>query len=364
MRTLRHRQSRESRRFDPPMKKPSIARNPIIIRSVSARRRTKYWNSAVISAHVACRHKENPGGSQACRNYRPPASPRAWTAFPVPAMSGRSSSCSRSAGCFEFYDLFFTAYVAPGLTSGGMFSTTTVNLFGFSGFASFVAALFAGLFVGTLCLRLRRGQIRPAWRIFTFSLLWYTVGTVVMAFQYTALSIDLWRFIAGIGIGVELVTIDTYVSELTPKQPARPGLRLQSIQSPSWWCRWWPSYPTSWSPSAPLGFDGWRWVVLIGAVGAVFVWWIRLGIPRIAALADPAGPARRMRTGSRRTSRRRVAAETGPLPAPAPAVGVAEKQGGFLEIWQPPYRSRTLLMSFYNLFQAIGYTASRAGSRR
>ncbi len=29
--------------------------------------------------------------------------------------------------------------------------------------------------------------------------------------------LNLWRFIAGIGIGVELVTIDTYLSELMPK---------------------------------------------------------------------------------------------------------------------------------------------------
>ncbi len=117
-------------------------------------------------------------------------------------------------GCFEFYDLFFTAYVAPGLTAGGMFSTT--NVFGFAGFATFVAALFAGLFVGTLIFGFVADKFGRR-TIFTFSLLWYTVGTVIMAFQYTALSIDLWRFIAGIGIGVELVTIDTYVSELTPK---------------------------------------------------------------------------------------------------------------------------------------------------
>src|SRR6267142_1873207 len=73
-------------------------------------------------------------------------------------------------GCFEFYDLFFTAYVAPGLTAKGMFSTTTVDLFGFSGFASFVAALFAGLFVGTLVFGFVADKFgRRA--IFTFSLL-------------------------------------------------------------------------------------------------------------------------------------------------------------------------------------------------
>ena len=32
-------------------------------------------------------------------------------------------------------------------------------------------------------------------------------------------------------------------------------------------------------PHAPLGFDGWRWVVLIGSFGAGVVWWIRLRVP-------------------------------------------------------------------------------------
>jgi putative MFS transporter len=255
-------------------------------------------------------------------------------------------------GCFEFYDLFFTAYVAPGLTAGGMFATTTVNLFGFSGFASFVAALFAGLFVGTLVFGFVADKFgRRA--IFTFSLLWYTVGTVVMAFQYTAETIDLWRFIAGIGIGVELVTIDTYVSELTPKHlRGRAFAFNQFITFLVVPLVAFLSYMLV--PTAPFGLDGWRWVVLIGAVGAVFVWWIRLGIPESPRWLIQQG---RLDEADRITAalETAVAAELGPLPPPAPAVEETEAPGSFLEIWQPPYRGRTLLMSCYNLFQAIGY---------
>ena len=38
-----------------------------------------------------------------------------------------------------------------------------------------------------------------------------------MAFQSTAAAINLWRFLAGIGLGVEMITIGAYVSELAPK---------------------------------------------------------------------------------------------------------------------------------------------------
>ena len=39
-----------------------------------------------------------------------------------------------------------------------------------------------------------------------------------MAFQTAAMNFIIWRFIASVGIGVELVNIDTYISELVPRE--------------------------------------------------------------------------------------------------------------------------------------------------
>src|SRR6266851_4763479 len=119
-------------------------------------------------------------------------------------------------GCFEVYDLFFTAYIGPGLVRSGLFSSSSASFFGFNGLASFVAATFAGLFIGTMLFGFAADWFGRR-MVFTCSLLWYTAATVVMAFQHTALGIVTWRLIAGIGIGVELVTIDTYLTELVPK---------------------------------------------------------------------------------------------------------------------------------------------------
>src|ERR1700683_662252 len=125
-------------------------------------------------------------------------------------------------GVFGFYDLFFTGYIAPGLVRSGILTASTRGLFGTTGVASFVAALFSGLFLGTALFGFVADRFgRKA--IFTFSLIWYAVASVFMAFQSHPFGLDLWRFIAGIGIGVELVTIDTYLAELAPA-----GLRARA----------------------------------------------------------------------------------------------------------------------------------------
>jgi MFS transporter, putative metabolite:H+ symporter len=119
-------------------------------------------------------------------------------------------------GCFEFYDLFLMTYIGPGLVRSGLFSAASVSFFGLTGLASFVAATFAGLFIGTLAFGFAADKLGRR-TIFTYSLLWYTLGSIVMACQATTRGILLWRVITGIGIGVELVTIDTYIAELVPK---------------------------------------------------------------------------------------------------------------------------------------------------
>ena len=191
-------------------------------------------------------------------------------------------------GFFEFYDLFFTAYVAPGLVrdhilapvppvmNAGVFAFLT-SLFNTSSIASFVASLFAGLFVGTLLFGFVADRFGRR-SIFTVSLLWYAASSAVMAFQTDAFGLNLWRFIAGIGIGVELVTIDTYLSELVPKSVRGRAFAInQTIQFAVVPVVAYLSYRLV--PLTPYGWSGWRWVVLIGSASAIVVWFIRRAVP-------------------------------------------------------------------------------------
>ena len=228
-------------------------------------------------------------------------------------------------GFFEFYDLFFTGYIAPVLVRSGILTPTTPGLFGTTGIAGFVAAMFAGLFVGTALVSFVADRFGRR-VIFTYSLLWYTVASLIMAFQHEVFGLDLWRFISGIGVGVELVTIDTYLSELVPANLRGRAFAInQAIQ----FCAVPVVALLAWLlvPRAPLGLDGWRWVVLLGAAGAILVWWIRLRVPESPRwLAEHARGKENVAT-----------------------------QGSFAAMWRPPYRTRSIMLVIFNLFQTVGF---------
>jgi len=257
-------------------------------------------------------------------------------------------------GWFEFYDLFFTAYVAIGLFKEGLFKPTTQGLFDFQGFASFVAALFAGMFIGTLVFSWVSDRFGRR-SILTFSLLWYSVGVLIMAFQRTPETIDLWRFIASIGLGVELVNVDAYLSELVPKEQRGPAFAYNQFIM-------YTSVPVvaflAWQlvPRTIFGLDGWRWVVIIGSIGALLIWWIRRNLPE-----SPRWLAQHGRIAEAETivedMERRVRAETGrELPPPEIVTGETDsKPGAWMEMWSATYRGRTIMLVIFNLFQTIGY---------
>jgi putative MFS transporter len=251
-------------------------------------------------------------------------------------------------GFFEFYDMFLSGYIAPGLVHVHILVLTTKGFFDVNGVAGFVASFFAGLFVGTALLGFLADRFGRR-TIFTLSLLWYMAASAVMAFQTTAFGLDLWRFLAGVGVGVELVTIDTYIAEIVPKEFRGRAFALNQIVQ-------FTAIPIvaflAWLlvPEKPFGVDGWRIVVLIGSLGAGIVWWIRLQVPE-----SPRWLARngRLEEADRIVSQWEAAAggARGAMTETVPE----EEHGRFLDIFREPYLTRTLMLIVFNVFQTVGF---------
>jgi putative MFS transporter len=273
---------------------------------------------------------------------RLPASRHMWTLVVLLSLGG----------LFEFYDLFMTAYVIPGLVKAGLLTGVGVAIF--SGPQLFVASTFAGLFIGTAGFGFIADRFgRRA--VFTISMLWYCAATLVMAFMDSGYAVCLWRLIAGIGIGVELVTIDTYIAELVP-----PSLRSrafavnQTIQFAVVPVVALLAYVLV--PQKPFGLDGWRWVVIIGSAGALAIWFLRRGVPESPRWLINHGQLARADAITREIEARVMADLGTALPPPiAHAEELARPRATLADIWVSPYRNRAIMLMLFQFFQTFGF---------
>lgn len=255
-------------------------------------------------------------------------------------------------GFFELYDLFETGYISSGLLAAGVFHTGSAGVFGVADQAAFASATFLGLFFGASLLAPYADRFG---RRLTFmcALAWYGVFSLLMAFQQSAEMIILFRFLVGIGLGVELVTIDTYLSEWVPAHLRSRAfafsffiqfLSVPAVALMSWWL----------VPQTILSLEGWRWVVIAGAVCSLVIWLIRKNLPESARWLAQQG---RHQEAHQVLSamEKRCGIEPGEDFSQHDAAAQLPKKGRFSEIWAPAYRKRTLMLVVMNFFQAIGF---------
>src|ERR1700744_2184877 len=265
-------------------------------------------------------------------------------------------------GWFEFYELFMAAYLALGLIHIGMYRAATESLFDVNGFASFLGSFFGGVFIGAVALggfRHRFGRRS----VFTFAMFAYSIATLVAAFQNDPLAMDFWRCWAGVGSVVQLITVDTYISELTPYRTRGKYMAFSILIILT-------SVPTvavlSWLlvPHHVLGLDGWRWVMIVGSAGGVLIWFVRRGLPESPRWLESKGRTAEADAIVTEMERNVVAQTRRALAAPqadaahanAGAHGPAsdKDKGSWGEMWKGRYLPRTIMLSLFNFCQTFG----------
>ncbi|MGC0774471.1 MAG: MFS transporter [Candidatus Acidiferrum sp.] len=286
---------------------------------------------------------------------------------------------------FDLYDIFIVAYIGAALQQSGFLSLRQ--------FTFFVAAGFLGMFVGTVVFGM--GSDRMGRRsAFILLLLIYSVFTFADAFAVSAAWLIGLRFFAGIGIGAEIVVVDTYVTEVVPSY-ARG--RYVAITQVAGFC----AVPVAAVLSRVLVpthllMSGWRWVMVIGASGALLTWWFRRRLPesprwlesrgRLAeADAVMMGLERETISGNGRsgewlvTSGEKKASKNDVTEAHRVVTGAETKLGSFAalrmtenedrmtgrtareetgsfgELWRRPYLSRTVMLVIFQALQTIGF---------
>jgi len=276
---------------------------------------------------------------------------------------------------FDLYDIFIVAYIGAALQQSGFL---TLRQFTF-----FVAAGFLGMFVGTVVFGM--GSDRMGRRsAFILLLLIYSVFTFVGAFAPTAAWLIALRFFAGVGIGAEIVVIDTYVTEVVP---GRARGRYVAITQVAGFC----AVPVAAVLSrllVPTHFlmSGWRWVMVIGASGALLSWWFRRRLPESprwlesrgrVAEADAIMSALERESFSKEgkriytedtesaegTEKKEKSRSLAPLGMTNVGAGRSEEAEGsgkaerasFWELWRRPYLSRTVMLVIFQALQTIGF---------
>lgn len=289
--------------------------------------------------------------------------------LPVGSFHRRFIALVSLGGWFDFFDIYMMAYIGATLQHSGFLTLQQ--------FSTVIAAGFLGMFAGTIVFGM--GSDRMGRRsAFVAMLLIYSAFTLAGAFAPSAGWLIALRFFAGIGIGAELVVIDTYVSEMVPS--GARGRYVAISQMTGFTAV--PIVAILVRLLAPTHFliDGWRWVMVIGSLGAALAWYFRRRLPESPRWLASRGrhqQADRIVTALESESLSRGSAIAAVTPsatvadvAQLPAVGrdahepgnaanvagsVGAESGSFAELWRPPYRRRTIMLVIFHALQTIGY---------
>jgi MFS transporter, putative metabolite:H+ symporter len=251
---------------------------------------------------------------------------------------------------FEVYEIFLSSTIATALNTHYGLGGTALQLL--------LASSFLGMFIGAAAFGRIADRIGRR-RAFLVNLVWFSVWSVIAAVAPNPWMLMGARFMAGIGIGAEYPVADAYLSDVLPKAHrgrlsawaytcsflAVPALGFLSL---------------SLNGRSLLGFDGWRVLLLVGAIGAMLVMVLRRGLPESPRWLAGVGRIEDARAALRAFESRRgpatgYAADSDGEDNAATASSPVQTVPALQRLRRSPYRQRLIMLGMFHLFQPFGY---------
>lgn len=256
---------------------------------------------------------------------------------------------------FEVYEIFLSSTIATALKIEYGFGGTALQLL--------MASSFLGMFIGAAAFGRIADRIGRR-RAFLLNLVWFSVWSIIGAFAPSPLMLVGARFMAGIGVGAEYPVADSYLSDVLPKADrgrlaawaytcsflAVPALGFLTL---------------SLNGRKVFGFDNWRVLLVVGAVGALFVIALRRGLPESPRWLAGVG-----RTDEAEAAMRVFESGAGPGTDDTADEAAEDDDAGdevisasqpvrkataFERLRLSPYRQRVIMLVVFHLVQPFGY---------
>lgn len=246
---------------------------------------------------------------------------------------------------FDLYDVFLGGILAPVLTKA----------FALNGFgtALVISSGFFGMFVGAVALGIISDYVGRR-TMYMLDLLIYSVFTLLAAFSPNFTWFVVCRFLAGLGLGATPPITDIYLGEMIPHS-ARGRytawsytLGFLGVPVVGLLGRFLVSTSFLWA--------GWRWLLILGALGALIVWFVRRGLPespRWYEIRNRQEDADRILASIEQESMREN--NLSELPAPKAVDVEPQQKASFAEIFSRQYAKRSIMLWIFQILQTVGY---------
>jgi len=244
---------------------------------------------------------------------------------------------------FEFYEFFLIGVLGATLAKAFRIPAGSPLL------SLLIASTAIGMFFGSIALNYLADRVGRR-RGFLVNLGIYSLFSLLGAFSPNLFVLIALRFIAGIGVGAELPLCDAYLADMLPTRSrgnyiswaytlSYLGLPLLGLLASLLVTKY------------PLGLAGWRWLFIIGSLGAAIVWVLRRGLPESPRWLESVGRVQEANTiveGMEAEARKVTGGE---LATPNAEEVPVQETAPLRVILRPPYSGRILMLSVFHFFQ-------------